>query len=398
MSFLDATPDLSPTIFSPLELAWARKYLVELLEREDPAWLVKPTGYLARFWLNDDTFAVCYLIELARLLNRLELGGVAPEAKPVLFKKLHQLLRKTPQKAAFEETLTELQLAAFLTETAQPGPLLLEPRLLELKPQTGAKPRLAPVSGQKVIDLALPLADQILFVEVTVLNFEALNSWLKLAQHLATLFQKTFWLENLSRQVEISLPFPASAKLLDEGLVKDLLTAVTTSAEGKRSHQLTTEAKVGLHWHVPSKQIEERVSFPLFRQAAPTLGFTQGEVSCVMAQENLTQFDEWLLKSLRNSLKIKKEQCRFEPGSLLVIKPGSSLLSPNKLLELVERRLWSNSRYRWLSGLGIFSPRTGFAKTEPGPRLMVLLNPQAHFLIRGSALQFLQTFEAKFAF
>ena len=389
MSFLDSQVDLTGTIFSPADLQLARTYLTELLEWQDQGWLIKPGGYLAHEWLSDDLASVCALIEFARLFNQLELGGVTSESRPVLFKKLEQLLRKTRLKKAFEETLTELQVASWFAERA--GPILLEPRILEVK--ANSRPYLVPVAGQKVIDMALPLAGQILFVEVTVLNFEALDDWTLAAQHLTDLFHKTLWLEELPRQVKLTLPFPIPAELSSERIIRQLLAVVATQPEGGTVITLSNGQTVGLEWL--SYNDENTAVATLEKMAynfgqAGLIGFAQGQVSCLVAPADLAEFDERLLKSLRNSLKTKKEQCQPDLAPWLVIRPGNPLLPTERLLKVIEKRLWSNSRYHWLSGLAIFLPRTSFTKTAPKPTLWVRNNPQARFPLKATALAKLQ--------
>lgn len=390
MSFLDAKVDLTLTIFCQSELELAREYLVDLLEWEDPAWLRKPVGYLARFWLSDDLYSVCYLTHFARLFNRLERGGVTTLSKPVLFKKLHQLLRKTPQKAAFEETLSELELAAFLADKA--GAVLLEPRILDMtEPE---RPQLAPKNkkGEKVIDLAVPLATQIMFVEVTVLNFEALDEWAREANRLANLIHSSLWLENFSRAIRLQLPFPTPPGLASEPVLTELLEKVSSQVEGDISIPLNSTGSLRLEWHTPG-QVRDRDRVITFERQNKEIGFSKGEVSCLIALQYQTEFDERLFKSLRNSLKIKKAQCQPQISPLLIIRPGSPLLAVDGLGYLIEKRLWSNSRYSWLSAIAIFTLRAGFGIDEPGHALLIKANPKARFPFGEDAQQFLNELE-----
>jgi hypothetical protein len=172
MSFLETQIDLSDTIFNASDLEIAREYLVRLIGEVDPKWLVNPVGYLSRFWLRDDLNSICFLIYFANTLNQLEQEGLSIDSLPVFYTKVAHLLRKLRHQTAFEEAFTELEVAAHLSQHITP--ILLEPRILEI--EKTAPPRLQPIIGSKVIDLALPLKSQVLFAEVTVFHYEAFTN------------------------------------------------------------------------------------------------------------------------------------------------------------------------------------------------------------------------------
>jgi hypothetical protein len=153
---------------------------------------------------------------------------------------------------------------------------------------------------------------------------------------------------------------------------------VTSQFEGEMALRLNSANSLRLQWQT-SGQEEESDRVADLAGPSGEIGFTQGRVSCRVAGEDLSKFDEWLFKSLRNSLKIKKAQCQPEISPLLVIRPGSALLTAERLGSLIEKRLWPNSRYSWLSGIAIFTASSGFGKNEPGPTLQIKANPKAHF-------------------
>jgi hypothetical protein len=92
---------------------------------------------------------------------------------------------------------------------------------------------------------------------------------------------------------------------------------------------------------------------------------------------------DMLLKSLRSTLKRKREQSTMEAPFILIIKIGHQRLSTSLLSGLLMNRIWPNKEYSWISGVCLFTPRTLSAKINvPGsqihdpPSSMVLLpNP-----------------------
>ncbi|HEX2912170.1 MAG TPA: hypothetical protein VH186_15275 [Chloroflexia bacterium] len=377
MSFLDAAVNLDNTIFSQAELNLAREYLVDLIYRIDPYWLRKPVGYFSNYWLSDEPESVCRVIDFAFTLNRLEMSGLQAGSKAVFIKKVKALLRHIYKKEAFEEALTELEVGAILAQRAQP--LLLEPYIIEPKADK-AKPFI-PASRARLVDLAL-LSPQgeALFIDVTVFRSESINLWTRAARNLAKLLFLTLASEELCRHIRVELPFPAPLELTgpeqDSPTVRAFLNAIVRQKQGSTGLPVASEnQEISLEWQEHkfenSDQSDDR----------PTLSFTfpQGSLICYVKSDCFADFLEKTLKSIRNSLKVKREQFQLDSPLVLVIKIGNNLLTEKLLLKLIERRLWSNSRFNWLSGIVLFKPRSGFQLTDSAPALLLSSNPNARF-------------------
>jgi hypothetical protein len=379
MSFLDTKVDLSSTVYTAADLEFGREYLVGVFGLVDPKWLVYPVGYLWQWWLRDDREAVCYLIHFALVLSTLEQKGLSPESREIFHKKVGLLLRRIRAKSAFEEAFTELEVAAYLAKTY---PILLEPRILEL--ENAKKPQLQPVTGSKVIDIAVPLEKQILFVEVTVFHFEAFDDWLATVRQLSNLIAQVFWLEKVSRRVKISLPFPLSLKpALSNRDVQVILDNLVNLPEGNLTLATEENQTITLVW-----ADEKEITNP-----ANELVFKFGEITCALTAETRVIFEDSLLKSLRNSLRVKRVQCRDDLSPLLVIKPASPDLPPSLVMDLIERRVWNNRRFAWVSGIGLFTPPNAFKNSHQPPQLKISLNPNAKRLLSPTILTELEKLE-----
>jgi hypothetical protein len=163
MSFLDDKPDLNGTIFSMEHLESAREYLKSAIERHDPAWLTKPSGFLGINWRANGQDPACQFINIAYLLSTLE-RNITQKSLSILIEKFKKILRLRDEEL-LKATLTEFEVATFLLERVNPisiDPLVPEELLFS------NNRHLSP-------DFAIRLHSGDVFIEVTTIYFGMIN-------------------------------------------------------------------------------------------------------------------------------------------------------------------------------------------------------------------------------
>jgi hypothetical protein len=172
---------------------------------------------------------------------------------------------------------------------------------------------------------------------------------------LAKLIHRILWLEGLNRTIQLELPFPFEPSVsLDNPVIAGLIDLIVANPNGELNQ---------IKWS------DENVSAEVM--------FRYENISGVLSPDSKVEFEDNLIKSFRNSMRVKRVQCRDDLSPLLVIKPGSSYLSIEKFQEIIERRMWNNRRFAWISGIAIFTPRPDFRKSGQPSRLVLSLNPRA---------------------
>ncbi len=137
MGFLQATLDLTGTKFTQEALGGAQESLADLITRYDPLWLSKPLGPLGWYWQRSDLQSMCFLINLAETVNRLQYN-VTKKSVKTLMDKFRKLLRAKSRRE-FEETLLELQFARALCEWV--SPIAFDPFVPTMLADPGKRPR-----------------------------------------------------------------------------------------------------------------------------------------------------------------------------------------------------------------------------------------------------------------
>lgn len=85
------------------------------------------------------------------------------------------------------------------------------------------------------------------------------------------------------------------------------------------------------------------------------------------SEEDVQQAKELVLKSLRTKLREKRGQ--FLPNKLetciIAIRLEHDQLGEGDIAAMLQERIWPNEeQYNWLSGMVIFTPRSGFSTTD----------------------------------
>ena len=86
--------------------------------------------------------------------------------------------------------------------------------------------------------------------------------------------------------------------------------------------------------------------------------------------------EELFVKSMRNTIDGKRSQFSMSAPSLLILQPGNWRFAPDYIQYLIEKRIWPNAKYAWLTGIGILKPRRTFNKGDAPTNLTVTWNTQ----------------------
>jgi hypothetical protein len=85
-----------------------------------------------------------------------------------------------------------------------------------------------------------------------------------------------------------------------------------------------------------------------------------------------------VFRSLKNTLQRKRLQARLVSDPyVLVVRSGHDRVPPEALLDLLERRVWPNARYRWITAGAVLFPRLTYNAGDPEARLVTSVNENA---------------------
>jgi hypothetical protein len=365
--FLDQQVDLSGTIMSAAHLSWAQEFLRGLVARYDPTWLKKPKGALRVQWNAEGRGPACFLIELAGLLNTAQ-RSVTTRSVPRVAGKILDLLRADGRR--FEEIIAEFQCLGQLALRA--SPIAVAPLVSEEQFGTSEEPT-SP-------DFAVRLPDGDAFFEVTVLRFGALDDWDSHAERVSEQLQREILRAGLRRSVRIRFPLSLRHAGMSRADTRDLCDAVLVNETGHWSTPLKlshVEADWGAIPHVSTIEALSDITFPT-AAAFCTIGVPSSPAVGV-TRELLQDEDtnELLVKSLRNTLRRKREQFPHNAEYVLVIKTGHPRLTTGGLQRVLQDRIFPNAHYHWLTGVCLFAPQTNFEIGAPGASMLLCLNEKA---------------------
>jgi len=97
----------------------------------------------------------------------------------------------------------------------------------------------------------------------------------------------------------------------------------------------------------------------------------------MLSEKDMQKANEIVVNSFIQKLKRKRVQFPHEEPYLLVVKPGHFRLLNNSLVTMLEQQIWTKRDFSWITGIVLFNSRRGFLLTDPGPQLLIALNPKA---------------------
>jgi hypothetical protein len=363
MGFLNAKVELAATKFRQEHLLAARKFLTDAIARHDPEWLRKPEGRLGWYWHREDIESVCFLIHFADIFGTVG-DNITQKSAGVFLRKLKELLR-TKHQERFEETLLEMQFARALCDRA--SPISFEP-LVPIVPKDAGKQTRSP-------DYAIRLPDGDVLIEITTFHFGALETWIRATKLLSEQLRYLLKKRRLSRTISVAFPLEFdSLSLLPTDLLVNIVDEMSNTDRGKIEIQIRRKKGI-LEWQPillfdkGSQTLREAKDGEL----PPILGFAYGFQPRLLEDDQ----NELFLKSLRNALDRKREQGSKSSPYVVVLGLGHHSLHVEEVMAAVRARIWPNRKYRWLTGLLVFTPARGFLKADQPPTLNYFFNPNA---------------------
>lgn len=390
MSFLDSNPDLTGTILTPENLRGAQNYLKRLISSLDPKWLAKPKGQLRFAWNDSGQSGITSLIDLASNLATIE-ESVTARSLPIFEDKVRQLLRAN-RVTDFDNLLTELRVLSFFAHKKKP---------IELDPLVSQEELTLP-HRPKTPDLSFQVPSGRVFVEITVFYFQPLVLWKSNVEQAFHYIQRSMLKYPVRRILTISIPLHFTWSQTKDFFQSTVIPGALAVETGETFFTLS-ERQITVTWRkLPHIQADlskypapSAVDFPNDRYATfnglKGLGLWVSQVggnatrliskgqSAIALEATIQPEDatELLVRSIRNTLDRKREQLRTDDINIIVCKIAHHELTSPEVLSMVQDRIWPNTQYRWLNGILLYVPRTGFAPNDNADQMYALMNPNS---------------------
>ncbi|GJP28264.1 hypothetical protein NJB18091_10130 [Mycobacterium marinum] len=343
-------------------------------------WPRNPVGPLAFPWRTATGQSATYLINIAFAMNRFS-RNITSKSGELFNAKLASLLRPTNDQQ-FEETLTEFQVGATLSEHF--SPISMEPLVPKELHFASDKPR-SP-------DYGLKLPETVVGVEVTVWHWERLVRWERMVGEISRTIHKRVTTAGALRDIRAAIPLTAdnaTRNLMSSPAVCQMIIDVdgdTLKFDVGADRPATLSWQPFLHF-----ENEASVDWDLIQSTgarAWSVGPNAIQQFAFAWNPELTENDiDNAVASLRRSIDHKRRQSTDEIPFLVAVGLHTGRVDWNTMSPLVTERLWQNPAYHWLSGLIEYTP----ARHAPLPygqgELNLNFNPHADKLIPESMIR-----------
>lgn len=385
MPFMSSDPPLAGTLFTEHDLKCAKNAWIELENRYVPGWFAHPVGCLAPLFQSQNPRDAFLLIDIAYALNLLLNHNVTQDSLPVFQRKIRSLMIED-RESAFNELLTEILVASHLCRSV--SPIAFEPfvtkreregwlaRLLRRITNTTGKQLPSP-------DYAVVLPDGPVAIEVTVLYIEHLQSWQRLVNEIRdALKAKLLKANGIYRDIELQLPLNFHRRLGNKFCERKVIDKIIHEEQGEFSLEFD-QHPARLCWR--PMRIYKRSKFDISKVPVEANCFAVTDVQTHIRNGfgfnsrpigTREQFEEFMFRSLANTLTRKRNQFREKNHKyILILKLGHSRMPSDLLHDLFRKRIWPNNKYNWLTCFGEFQPRCEYGQASPGHRINFQTNP-----------------------
>lgn len=347
-----------------------------MFERYAPTWPKSPVGIIGRLWRDDATPSALKLIDVAQVLFLVS-RAITLESAEVFAHKVRSLLNCRGE-AQYDELLAELRVGALLAVRA--GPVACEPLARPFDPRAAAQPS-SPDYG-----IRLPGGD--IVVEVTTLRIGLLDSWERAIEIVRHKIADAAVSANLAKEVEIHAPLRIRSDALNRNEVFRLLAAMKADPSGSMEVPLGPVTSTVMWRGIPlielpthSKPSSSLPSnpFPTDQHFSAVIGSATQVQSASASKVVLVlgpDVEQLFVRSIRNTLDGKRAQMQYEAPTLLVLQPGAWRVSGDYVRHLIDKRIWPNRDYAWLTGIGLLQSRRTFTRSESDTTLTVSWNGQ----------------------
>lgn len=115
------------------------------------------------------------------------------------------------------------------------------------------------------------------------------------------------------------------------------------------------------------------------RAAVSEPGYIPAPAYGIVVQLSEEDLSEQILKSLRNTLKLKRKQFNLQEPYLLIMTIGHHRIPTDIVSSLIVERIWNNLDYDWISAVCLFKP--GDLRIGELGHIMLIPNPKASVLV-----------------
>jgi hypothetical protein len=336
-----------------------RESFVAMLAEQAPTWLTDGRPSVIRtLWDRIDVVAGMELAAIIETVSAAWAGIGDDVSGEIMVDKFRELLTKRDPDQ-FQDLLTELQVLAGTQSTAG---------VTELEPWN--RPR-STANATKSPDLAWHIGSDVMDVEVTVFRWQPINDTERQADNAGKYIFRQLIKHNVLRRVHLEVDLNARAMALAQD--KSVIAQLVAQPEGKVDRNGCT-----LTWSSNSTHIYPMGNFFLELEFAPeleSLGSSSFNRSVRMPPGCLEKMQERFIERLDN----KKRQLDRGRPSMLVVADGSRFLDQVLFNDVMNRRVWNNPKFSWLTIAGLLVPRTNQLQGMPNNMLLGAINPSPRY-------------------
>lgn len=305
-------------------------------------------------------------------------GHITKNSEKIFEHKLGQILRAKKEED-FDAILNELQFAYALTERVRP--IAFSP----LVPEELVNSENEPPSP----DFAIRLPSKDVLIEATVLNFAVFTDWDRSVLQLTELIGQAIKRKGISRIVNFYVPLSFRIPSVPKSALRMAIEKILDRESGELKLDVLGKNLIAI-WQ-PLPHIDTKGEMPTTRPpgikcatfgpigSPPSFGLLFEPSIMTDSESNLSfvgptakrgpggafafetrplneEVNDLLLKSLRNTLKRKREQFPLEAPYILAIKLGHHRISQDLLSNILVERIWPNPEHAWISGICLFKP------------------------------------------
>ncbi len=357
----------------------------------DGDWPNNPVGQLAVHWNVARGQAAARLINLASSLNQLLIHVSPDEVRQVLRPKIAALFRG--KEMVFEENLAELEVGSVLCCNFE---------RFSLEPLVPPELRTAPYKPPSP-DYGIEVPEGLVLIDATVWHWENLAAWHRMRIAIDDRLYSEVDKRKVGRDVLLHLPIKPSKDAPQILASKEICGKVADSETGEEVIDVGASRPARICWtefEPPSAAGWNPAKIPRFTEAPvdpslvvknhpyvivsakfpgpPHNGYLHFMTELCLTEEDVQKG----LRSLREALDRKKRQASARPDLpyVIAVHMYSGTAKWDEFVPLIEKRIWPNERYRWLSGILAHEPEAARLSSTPftgPPCLFPIPNPNA---------------------
>ncbi len=340
--------DLIGTPFTLGQLYEAQHILEYHLNEVGPEWLKYPTGVVGDYWRKGGTEAICFFIGISLQLKTL-LKKTSDDTRYLINEKLLNLFKQRKNNQFYEAHI--------------------EWSVLDMIALRAISIDIEPLSFGPDCRVCTPFGNY--FAEITVCTpkkFILLNNSSKiLIDSFVDQANKTLFNSEIFREIQVTKLGISQLISLKYNDVKNILYQVTFNSTGEIKIPVT-DRTVHIFWNSVTSLKKKLFYWPdsilssshhIKALQPPFISETKKYIPLIAVYTSLEieQYSNEIIKALYKKFKDKKYQRQSnEPFYLIMHMNIGNQVNPEVILNLIDRRIWPNPTYDWISGIGLYFP------------------------------------------